>query len=162
MNFDPYQPPAAGPLPSGSGLELSEEAVTELLGTRAWVQFVSILMLLATGLMCFGFVMGLMAPSARYSDFRSDGSTYSGGGGLAGRLIPILIVALLYLYPAVLLSKYAAAIRRFRTGRNMSDFAAALRHQRKFWRFVGIISCVLIVAFLLAFAGLISLFLRGA
>ena len=59
-------------------------------------------------------------------------------------------MALLYLYPAVLLAKYASAIKRFRYSRAMPDLEAALRHQRYFWRFVGIIFIVMIAVMLLA------------
>lgn len=149
MSYDPYQAPSAlhipPPLPLGG--QVSERAAQELLGTQAWVRFVSVLMLIATGFMFLSLIMALLSPgnSGLEVSGRYRGDAAYQGGYVVGQLVAFFFVGVLYLYPTLLLSKYAAAIRRFRHGRSMTDMEEALRHQRYFWRFAGIVSCVMLV-----------------
>jgi len=156
MNYDPYQAPVAAsvPPPIPFGGQVSEHAAQELIGTQAWVRFASVLMLIATCFLFLSLLMGLLSPAnpgLNDPAFRTGDAAYR-GGYMAGQLLGFFFVGMLYLYPAILLSKYASAIRRFRHGRSMSDFEAALRHQRFFWRFVGIVSSIILMLLLIVVA----------
>jgi magnesium-transporting ATPase (P-type) len=152
MNYDPYQSPSTlqpQPPPLAHG-HLSQRAAMELLGTQAWVRFVSVLMLIASGFMFLSVILSLMEPRSTMDTFSSSRSSAYSSGYMLGQLVMVLLVALLYLYPSILLSRYASAIRRFRYSQSMVDVEAALRHQRFFWRFVGIVSIVTLALFILA------------
>ncbi len=152
MSYDPYQAPASPSVPPPVPFDgqVSERAAQELIGTQGWVRFVSVLMLVATGFTLLGVLLELLGPGSAASGMQHR-SDLDRGGYIAGQFIGILLAGLLYLYPAVLLAKYASAIKRFRYGRSMRDFEAALRHQRFFWRFIGIVFCVVLVLFVLLF-----------
>lgn len=166
MNYDPYQAPASPsgppPLPAGGGI--SERAAQELIGTQGWVRFVSVLMLVGTGFMFLSLIITLMAPGTSGYEARSypEMSGPYKSGYVAGQLAAFFFVGLLYLYPSILLARYASAIKRFRYGRSMADLEAALRHQRFFWRFIGIVSCVVLVLMLVVLATGAGLAVFGA
>lgn len=148
MNYDPYQPPAI-PLPlSSSDGHLSQQATDELLASQGWVRFASVMGFIGSGFMIFSVIVTYFAvnemSSSRY------GNTRSAEGFIAGQLFVMFAIAMLYIYPSVLLAKYASAIKRFRYSRAMPDLAAALRHQRFFWRFVGIIMIIMLAVMLVA------------
>ena len=157
MNYDPYKAPAAPQIPNqySSGTELSEQAVQELIGTQSSVRFVSILMMIGTGLMLVSLLLPQLVGSSRGS-FSGDAAFGS------GQMLGTLLACVLYVYPTVLLSRYAGAIQRFRTARMMKDFELALRHQRMFWRFVSIVSLVGVVIIVFSVIGMASIFSKMA
>ena len=149
MNQDPYQTPVAPAAFQQSEGYISQRAAWELLGTQGWVRFVSICIFIGSGLLLISSISMLsFSSSSRVYD-----SSYSRTGSTLMILPSIMmaVVCLLYIYPAVLLAKYASAIRRFRYTASMADLEAALRHQRFVWRFIGIIFIIGIGLFLLSF-----------
>ena len=150
MNQDPYQGPAAPAVYQQSEGYISPRAAWELLGTQGWVRFVSVCFFIVTALMLFGSVNMLMEASRRSSVYESSYDRAAPGYLMWPALI-ILVMALLYLYPAVLLAKYSSAIRRFRYSASMADLEAALRHQRMVWRFIGIMFIIGIGFFVISF-----------
>jgi uncharacterized membrane protein len=60
----------------------------------------------------------------------------------AGMGIAYLLIALLYIFPALYLIKYSSAIGRLVSGGQEADMEAALHQQRKFWKFVGVLALI--------------------
>ncbi len=114
-----------------------------LLATRPWVLFLSILAFIGCGLLVAAG-LGMIAV----------GGLSLGGGGdffTRGRPLPwivqgvtylamALVMGGLYAAPAWLLCSYAAAIKRYRYSGRSGDMEAALRIQKSFWKFVGIMT----------------------
>lgn len=157
MEYNPYQAPATppplapptAPYSHYGEAQMSPGAAQELLGTQGWVRFVGIMMLVISGLMLLSMLNVFSdISSARDSMGYRRSSSYD-NGVMFGQVVGLLIIGFLYVYPAVLLSKYASAINRFRKSYSMTDVQAALRHQRFFWRFVGIVLIVVLSLFLL-------------
>lgn len=82
------------------------------------------------------------------------------GGGLAkmGGVPPIfagilylVLAIILYLYPSLKLSAYAAAIRRLRQTGSATDLQAALDAQRGFWKYAGILVMIIVILYLIVF-----------
>ncbi|MES2705843.1 MAG: DUF4339 domain-containing protein [Verrucomicrobiota bacterium] len=124
---------------------VSAEAVQALRETRPWVLLIAVMGMIGTALMLLGG-LGMLA-------FASMG-TYSGRGGNAG--VPFilaavyLVAAVIYLYPLIKLFKYARAISALsRTGASV-DLENALRQQKSFWKFVGILFLIGIVIYVVA------------
>ena len=111
-----------------------------LLATRPWVLFLSILGFIATGLMVVAAI-AMMVIGASAGPYGR-----SGPGPIFGLIY--LLVAVLYAVPAWLLSNYASAIKRFRHSRSSRDMEAALGSQKSFWRFVGIVTAVILSIYL--------------
>jgi len=167
-SLNPYAAPASN-VASGSGLlgSVPVPVISELAGTKPWVRFISVLMWIGCSVMILfvvlNLVMGLMGASALAK---------SGNGGLGVTFMIAMtfgygISAMLIIYPTLKLSKYASNISRLADSHSYSDLIAALREQRRFWKFYGIIILVylsllvLFVILMVAGVGFGSLAARG-
>jgi beta-lactamase regulating signal transducer with metallopeptidase domain len=53
-----------------------------------------------------------------------------------------IVMALLYLFPAIYLSRYAKAITRLQQSRAVAELENALHQQKSFWKFVGVMAVI--------------------
>jgi hypothetical protein len=122
--------------------------------TQPWVRFMGILNFVGAGLMVvLAFVILITATigGMQTGEFGEIGRAAS----VAGRVILAVlyvVLAVLYIPAGLFLYRYAGAIRLLRTGGTTGDLEAALKHQRSFWRYVGVLSAIGIAVALIVFA----------
>ena len=149
--MNPYMPPAdpaAAHLPPSEGRPGVTELAVELLRqTKPWVQLVAILTLLFAGFMGLGG-LAMIAVSAL--------GPRTGGPEIAVFGVVYLPLAALYVYPGVKLWKYGSAIQRLSASRDAVDLEAALREQKSFWKFTGILAIVAGLLYVLVFVGMLT------
>lgn len=140
MTNDPYQPPSAPVSASYAGADgqISPLALQHLLRTQPWVRLVSVIGLIMTILM-----IGLMLYAL------SVASSYARNSEYNSIAVVLIIILVLTIYPLVRLSKYASAIARLRFSQSMADLEDALDQQRAFWKFVGIMTLIMTVLWLI-------------
>ena len=113
--------------------------------TRPWVLFLAILGFIGCGLIV---LVGLVVMLA--------GSLVNQYGRHGGFGIPPVIgliymaMGLLYFFPAYYLVKYSGGISRFLGSGQSADMEAALASQKSFWKFVGILTVIVLSLYLLA------------
>ncbi len=136
---NPYEAPATAVVqPPGQPLEgayVTTTMVMLLLQTRPWVRFLSIMGFIGVGMIgLLGIVGGIAA--------LIGGSLFD--IGLPAFLITVVYLALaaLYFVPVLLLHRYAGALKRLSSESTTQTMEKALRHQKSFWKFVGILSVV--------------------
>ena len=120
--------------------------------TRPWVRFMSVVTFAGAGLMVLvGLVMLVVGL------FSGLGGTNSGGlgplgGAIGGGILALLYLALacVYVAPGLCLWRYADAIQRLKADSTTSGLEDALKHQKSFWRFVGIATAVGLVVGVIA------------
>ncbi len=134
---------AANALPHGGTAQLSgqpvvvtPQALAALSGTRPWVRFMGILLFIGCGLMVLGGFCGLIAAAA------GAGAAH-GPPAIVFLLYPIF--GLLYLPPAIYLNRYASRITDLLRTHSDGYLEAALAAQRSFWRYVGILTAVVLI-----------------
>ena len=127
--------------------------VEHLRATKPWVRFISIIMFISVGLMFLGGLMMMLMSS-------SMGRSGFGFGPIVG--IIYIIMGALYLAPAYFLHQYASSIGDFLQGGGDSAMETALGSQKSFWRFIGILTLVVIciygLVFLFVILGALSAF----
>lgn len=121
---------------------VSERALDSLRATRPWVKFLAIVGFIFTGLM---ILIGLI--------FALVGAAMPAQAGLPanfGRVFGIayLVLAFLYLMPCLYLIRYARAIEAI-PGTGQAAFEDALKNQKSFWKFMGIMMIVLLCLYVL-------------
>jgi hypothetical protein len=150
---NPYRPPVSTSLfSSGEPSYFSSQAdpgitpkVVNVLGqTQPWVRFFSVL-----GFLGFALVIAVAAGIVLLA---------LNAGRLEGAVVGALygLFGLLYLVPAIFLSRFASDIARLRSTLRTEDLESALEAQKAFWRFTGfatVIGMVLMV-FLLVFTAM--------
>lgn len=149
MESNPYASPAAdlyGPSTLGSDDAVAASTISHLQRTKPWVRFISVLFGIGAALMLVGAV-GMLVTVFVVGQGRS----------MPGSGIPMLIpcvmyflLGLLYFYPARRLGYYSRNIRKLMDSHAYSDLEAALREQRRFWKFQGILTIVMISIWVLA------------
>ncbi len=130
---DPYSTPVS-PYAAGSRGDVTPVTIEALNGTRSWVRLMSVLGFLGSALI-------VLVSLAMFA-----------GAGLARRFGPAgigigflyLCMALLYIFPSLYLWRYASAIQALGLSRSSGDLEQALLHQKSFWRFVGILTAIVL------------------
>jgi len=124
----------------GAEAQVTPRSIDLLRQTRPWVLFMAILTFIAAGFMVIAgvvlFFIGAAASQGR-----------QGPGPVLGVLY--LVLAAMYVFPAVYLTRYAARISDLVRMRRAIDLEAALEAQKMFWKSVGIMVIVGIGLYLL-------------
>ena len=110
------------------------EIARSLEKTRPWVRLMSVLAFIAVGLMALVGLFGGIA------------SVATADPTMIILLIVYPLCALLYLFPAIYLWRYADRINDFVRDRSTGSLQSALDAQRSFWKFAGI---MVIISFVL-------------
>ena len=141
-NFDPYQ----SQTDSLSNIPITPLMIDHLRATKPWVRFISIISFIMAGLMVLGGLAMILMSAA------TPGMANFGFGPLVGVLY--LLLAGLYIAPAYFLHQFASSIGNLMDGGGDVALEAALGSQKSFWRFVGILTLVMIClyALLIVFA----------
>ncbi len=154
MPSDPIsgqQMPPAPPVITSAMMEYLKQ-------TKPWVRFISILMFIGTGFLLLAGLIFMLGASVMSSRF---GSTF---GGVPAAVVGLVYVVLgaLYIIPAVFLFRYAAGIQKALTVDLMSGVEEALRSQKSFWRFVGILMVIMLILWVVVLAFIILALILGS
>lgn len=145
MDNNQYSAPSAN-------LEVSSAQFSELLNplldTKLWVRICSIMGFIVTGLMILMGVFMMVGMSA-FSGLNSAEFGGLGAGFGIGLGLFYILFSLLSFFPSLFLHKYAGAISSAQRSQRAADIALALRYQKSFWKFVGVVALIY-----LAFLGL--------
>lgn len=152
MSENPYDS-----LPTGTPTPLADEAQQALVGMGVWQRLMSVVTGLgAAGLCCGGGSILTMGSSA--SGAFGGAST----AAMAGIGLFYLLGAGLYVAPTVFLWRSASAIAALKTSGAAEHATASLVAQRSFWRFVGILTVVMLSSYALLVVGMIVVGIIGA
>ena len=158
-SFVPSQPSAAGTVATTEGV-LSQLAQKYLEQTRPWVRFMSVLVFAGAGLMVL-VAVGVIALVAVGGSAMGDRAGFGIMGAAAVGFF-YLMLACLYIAPGVFLHRYAAAIKTLQATSTAGALEDAFRHQRSFWRYVGIMSAVALAVAVLGLALMLAAGIIGA
>jgi len=146
-------PSAPPPPPAAEGPpRLTVQMLQHLRATKPWVRLMSVVCF-ATAALCAIMGLGVMAL----------GVLGLGPWGRLGALAGVAYVAfgVVYIFPAVYLSRYAGAIRGLLISGQASAMEAALGHQKSFWRFIGIMTLVFLCLYALVLVALLAMGMVG-
>jgi hypothetical protein len=145
------------------GVVLTENARIYLDQTRPWARFIAILIFISVGMMVLASLalifMGIVGGSA------------PAFMGAPSGMNPIMLVfpgllylaiSALYIAPGIFLSRFATGIKDLQD--NPQDFALEdlLKHQKSFWRYIGILSLIAVVLMVVIIVFAIAMGVIGA
>jgi hypothetical protein len=73
-----------------------------------------------------------------------------------GPFVPMLVLSLLYLPPALFLWSYAGGIAELQRGGGQLALEKAIRSQKSFWKYVGILTCVVMGLYVIGVVALLG------
>jgi hypothetical protein len=128
---------------------VSDEMLGALKSTRPWVMFLAILGFICLALMALGSLMLILVGNAM--THQSNMPTFFGPGlGMVE-----LILVLVYIFPCLYMLRYGIAIGNIpSTGQEAME--QALKQQKSFWKFMGILMIILLVLYAVIFIGAIA------
>jgi hypothetical protein len=144
--FNPYASPAAEAEPVGRAVVdedavNSSEVIEVLKQTRSWVQMIGVLGYLGAGTLgAFGLAAMAFGGWRRFSGF----------SGWAGVLY--VAIAVMYVFPCMALLRYGRSIGDLQNGQGVPALVDALRHQKSFWRYAGVLTILFMVVSTYAFS----------
>ncbi|HCN27674.1 MAG TPA: hypothetical protein DIT64_02595 [Verrucomicrobiales bacterium] len=153
MENNPYQTPSANLFGSSSTTTAEAvpgEAIVMLQRTKPWLRFFGVLMWIAVAFMLFGaaamLAMGIGGAAMAAGSNSPIGAAE--GGIMIGLAALYVVMAFFYIYPAIKIWKAGTAIKKLMASRQPEDLVAALDHQRAFWKFVGIMTIIMIILYI--------------
>jgi hypothetical protein len=121
-----------------SKAEVPRSVIDLLSQTRPWVKLLAVMFFVFLGLaVLVVIVMAAVTPVQ----------------AKVPALIPMLVVLLLYIAPAVYLSRYARGIQRLLDGGGQGALEEALTNQKSFWKFSGVLALIMMCIYAIALVG---------
>lgn len=141
---------ATTPPVGNDGLTLSETTLHHIDVVRKWSLFFSVLGFIFIGLLGLGFMLMLMGSALA--------SMYSGlaGGMIVTMAIVYLVIIVVYFFPVYYLFKFSDTIKRALATRNQAEAEVGFSYLMKHFRYVGIMTIVILSLYLIALIGLIG------
>jgi len=130
-----------GPMGQESPQSITPVMIESLRQTKPWVRLFSVLGFIAVGLMVVAALL-MMVGAGIGGMFGRQSGLGAVGGILIGGVY--LLFALLYIFPSLFLSRYASGIAEMLRDNAVRGMENALAAQRSFWRFVGILTTVML------------------
>ena len=140
---------------------LSEKGLKYLGQTGPWVRFLSVMFFICIGFMVLGgLAMLIVGMTGTLLGKSNPAYTALPGGTVAAGLVYI-VTAILYLAPAVFLSRYASTIKKMRNEPSSQTLEDAVKYQKSFWRYTGVFVAIVLVvlAAALAFSFAVGVFM---
>lgn len=143
---------AQTPQPAPIGLQMDAALQASLANTARWARFLAIVGFVMCGLMVLmafsvGSIMNMVGQQSPSIMFTSS--------FMSGFVIVIyLLVALLYFFPCLYLFRFARKTQIALQQQNQQELDASFRNMERFFRFVGILTVIMLVFYALAMVGL--------
>lgn len=133
MSENPFHSPSVlETTPKPTADSSLDGAVEVLMGTRPWVRFISVLMFLGALLLALSGLGAMLASR--------------GNLGLSYLAIAVnFLISLMYIVPAIFLWVFANRISLFEFERTGASLTSALRPQRWFWTYLGVVAIVALI-----------------
>jgi len=141
---------------ASSGFQVTARMLASLHATRPWVRFLAVMGFIGVGFMV---LIGAATTLGCYffPGMANSGMQPFGNAPLVMSGILNIVMAFLYLMPALYLFRYASSIARIQDGGNTMALESALLNQKSFWKFVGIITLVFLVVSIFGIAAAIAI-----
>ncbi len=136
---------------SSEAVQVTPLMVEHLQATRPWVKFMGVMLFISVGLLFLGGLLMMVA----LSSVRGVGASPAIG-------LLYWLFGLLYIAPAIFLNRYAGAIRELLQGGGATSMEKALESQKSFWRYVGILTLVILCIYALFLVIAILIGIGGA
>jgi hypothetical protein len=158
MESNPYSSPAANLFGSTSGTSaesVSAGVISQLKRTKPWVRFIGVMMWIFVVLMLL-VAAGMIIGGSAMGSIMEKTNPGMPAGFMAGMGAMYVLLAFLYIYPAVKIWKYGTSIGKLVLSGSNADLENALDQQRGFWKFIGIMMLIMIIIYAIAIVVMIG------
>lgn len=145
--LDAYAPPQSTvrDVNGGGGL-MTDSIVSSLRKTRPWVLLLSVLGFIGAAFMVIAAVPMLLGSGFMATEGLDAAGAFGGASMLIGMGVFYLILGVIYFMASLYLLRYAGSIKRAVAGMQVADLEVALSQQASFWKLMGILTLISILA----------------
>ena len=126
----------ARPSAEETSFKPTESMLLSLRQTKPWARLMSILGFISIGFMAIAGIINMVA-------FPQEGGGETIFLGTFSAIMNVL-VGLLYFFPSLYLFTFSSSIGRLLDGGGVKEMEATLVNQKSFWKFIGILTLVMI------------------
>lgn len=123
-------------------LTITDTAKAHLLETARWAKFLATISIILMVIGSLVFFVSLIMGASQLNAVDS-----SGGVGFATMSVIYIVAILLYIYPVMSMYRFATYTRKAFAHGNQSELEKALRYQRNLFKFLGIITIIMLVLY---------------
>lgn len=139
---------------------VSPAVIEPLRRTKGWARFLSVLGYIGSSLMIFAGIGMIVAGAVGGLGVGGKSGVYAGVPfGFMGAIY--IVMSLIYLVPAFLLGRYATRIGGLMQRQTELDLIATLDAQRSFWKFVGVMTLVVLAIYAVGFVIMMIVLMAG-
>ena len=158
---NPYHSPETQIVPTAAqsaGVELTVKMLQYLNEASPWLRFIGILGYIGAGFTAFGGLIGAISMNALGSafDFSSDF-----GAGFGPMFLLYIPLALLVFLPAHFTFKFGQKIRAYKFTNSTEDLEEALKNNKSYWKFTGILYIISLALLPVMFIAMIIVGVAG-
>lgn len=152
-----YEPPSShvADVSQANAEGITTFMVEAMRRTKPWVLLIGIVLVISAVFMILG-TFGIFAASTM-----SLGAEGPGAGAMLGIGVAYAILSVIYLILGIYLFKFSSAIGRLVGSSSVVNMENALDSQRKFWKFAGILTALMLVLMILGFIAAIAIPMLG-
>lgn len=135
------------------GLSINENSKTELAEAARWARFLAIIGFIMCGLIVLAGIFAgsffSMFMSSGMQDFEGmDGGVPAGMGGIMA--VVYIIVALIYFFPCLFLYRFAKQMKTAIATNEQGALNSSFQNLKTLFRFMGILTIIMIVIYVIA------------
>ena len=119
--------------------EAGQTIQQQMVSTAKWGKFMAIVMFVSMAIVFFSGIAAIFSPQIVAGQYGFDNMAI---GKIVG--VVYIVMAIVYLFPAIFLLKNANATLCAGQHGNQEQFAEAIRYGKRFWKFCGIMTIVLL------------------
>ena len=138
-------------------LSVTDTVKAHLLETARWARFFAVVTIILIALGTVFLAISILA-AGNILMLMEDGEGFI---AIVMAFVVYIVLMLLYIYPVWSLFKFATLVKRGIAGGSQPDLEDALRHHRNVYKFVGIITIIMLVLYGMMIIGMIALAALG-
>jgi hypothetical protein len=132
-------------------LAIDHESSSYLTETARWAKFLSIVGFVTCGLLAVAsFFIGSIMSRSALTLYGADGAGAYGAGYAAGITAVYLAIAVLYFFPCLYLYRFAVRLKGALHDNDQVQLNLSLKSQRSLFKFVGILTIIVLAFYALA------------
>jgi hypothetical protein len=137
------------------GGAVGSAVVDQLARTKGWTRLFSVLMWIGASFLILGGIAMIFLGVFAGSMASEMAEQLAAIGGAVGLGVVYFLMAFFYIYPALKLGGYSSRITELMNVPSEANLVAALNEQRAFWKYIGILTVIVLVLYALIIVGVL-------
>jgi hypothetical protein len=137
------------------GAAVGAAVVDQLARTKGWTRLFSVLMWIGAAFLILGGIAMILFGVFAGTMATEMAEQLAAMGGFIGMGVVYFLMAFFYIYPALKLGGYSSRITDLINVPSEANLVAALNEQRAFWKYIGVLTVIMLVLYAVIIVGVL-------